>query len=161
MTQLLKLGIATLLAMLLMAGCAMHHYQPAPISPPETAANFQLRSLQDPGLKDYLEKNLAREKVTWPPNAWDLKMLTLAAFYFNPTLEAERTRLYAAQAAVITAGARPNPTISMTPGIPSPYLFGLNFSFHYDFPIEIGPSPVCTLTCGPPPFNVPCTLCWF
>ncbi|HYL14640.1 MAG TPA: TolC family protein [Terriglobales bacterium] len=129
MTEFLKLVVATILAMLLMAGCATRHYQAAPISPAETAANFQLRTLQNSGLKEYLEKNLGKEKGTWPPNAWDLKMLTLAAFYFNSTLEAERARLEAAQAAVTTAGARPNPTVGITPGIPSPYLFGLNLLF--------------------------------
>lgn len=129
MTQFLKLGVATVLAILLMAGCATHHYQPAPISPAETASKFQLHTLQDFGLKEYLITNLGKEKQEWPPNAWDLKMLTLAAFYFNPTLEAERARLAAAQAGVITAGARPNPTVSLTPGVPSPYLLGLNLSF--------------------------------
>lgn len=129
MFQFLKLGVAALLAILLTAGCATHHYHPAPISPAETASNFQLRTLQDPGLKEYLEKNLGKENGPWPHKAWDLKTLTLAAFYFNPTLEAERARLASAQAAVITAGARPNPTISVMPGVPSPYLFGLDLSF--------------------------------
>ena len=32
----------------------------------------------------------------------------------------------AAEAAITTAGARPNPTLSVTPGVPSPYLFGLD-----------------------------------
>jgi cobalt-zinc-cadmium efflux system outer membrane protein len=34
----------------------------------------------------------------------------------------------AAQAAIVTAGARPNPSLSVTPGFPSPYLFNLDFS---------------------------------
>jgi outer membrane protein TolC len=59
-------------------------------------------------------------------------MLTLAAFYFNPALDAARARAAAAEAAMVTAGARPNPTVSLSPGIPSPYLLGFNF----EVPIE-------------------------
>lgn len=128
MTRSWKLGIGTILASLFLPGCAVRHYQPAPRAPAETSANFRLYTLQDPSLKKYLETNLGKEIQMWPFKAWDLKVLTLASFYFNPILEAERARLAAAQAAVITASARPNPTLSVTPGAPSPYLFGLNLS---------------------------------
>jgi outer membrane protein TolC len=43
-------------------------------------------------------------------------------------LDVTRARVAEAEAAVVTAGARPNPTLSMTPGIPSPYLLGLDFT---------------------------------
>jgi outer membrane protein TolC len=75
-----------------------------------------------------------KEVGAWPPKAWDLRLLTLAAFYFSPALESARARAAAAEAAVATAGARPNPTVSLTPGIPSPYLLG----FDFQVPIETG-----------------------
>jgi len=59
-------------------------------------------------------------------------MLTLAAFYFNPALDAARARVTSTEAAIVTAGARPNPTITLTPGVPSPYLLG----FDLQVPIE-------------------------
>jgi outer membrane protein TolC len=58
--------------------------------------------------------------------------LSLAALYFNPTLDSARARVAGSEAALITAGARPNPTLSIAPGIPSPYLLTLDFSI----PIE-------------------------
>jgi outer membrane protein TolC len=59
---------------------------------------------------------------------WDLRMFSLAALYFNPAIESARARLAEAEAATVTAGARPNPTLGLTPGIPSPYLFNLDFA---------------------------------
>ena len=64
----------------------------------------------------------------WPTPTWDLKTLSLAAWYFNPQLDEARANLSESQAALKTAGARPNPTLSVTPGIPSPYLLTLDLS---------------------------------
>jgi outer membrane protein TolC len=70
--------------------------------------------------------------ASWPPKTWNLQTLSLAALYFNPALDLARARLARADAAMVTAGARPNPTLGISPGIPSPYLLTLDFSF----PIE-------------------------
>jgi outer membrane protein TolC len=61
-----------------------------------------------------------------------LQSLSVAALYFNPTLDLARARLARADAAMVTAGSRPNPTLGIAPGVPSPYLLTLDFSF----PIE-------------------------
>jgi outer membrane protein TolC len=66
--------------------------------------------------------------LPWPPKVWGLGTLLLAALYFNPTLESARARVAEAEAAIVTAGARPNPSLSLAPGIPSPYLFNLDLS---------------------------------
>lgn len=52
------------------------------------------------------------EPSRWPPDTWGLRDLTLAAFYFSPTLDEARARWGVAQGGVITAGARPNPSIT-------------------------------------------------
>ena len=109
-------------------GCAMQRYRRAPISPSETAGRLERRTLQDADLREFLEKNLGLPVSSWPLKSWDLRSLTLAAFYFNPEMEIARQQAGVAQAAVITAGARPNPTLSVKPGVPSPYLFGLDFA---------------------------------
>jgi len=71
--------------------------------------------------------------------AWSLKALTLTAFYYQPDLAEARGRLLAAQAAEITAGERPNPSISIAPGYDAgapgaihPWIVPLSF----DWPIE-------------------------
>lgn len=118
----------SLVVFLLMTGCAMQKYRAAPISPAESAASLESRNLQDVGLREFLEKNLGHQLSSWPPKNWDLASLTLAAFYFSPEMELARTQTKVAEAAVITAGARPNPTLSVSPGVPSPYLLGLDFA---------------------------------
>jgi len=65
----------------------------------------------------------------WPPKSWDLQTLSLAALYFNPALDLSRARLATAEGAVVTASARPNPTVDFVPGVPAPYLLTQDFLF--------------------------------
>lgn len=118
----------SLFGILLFAGCAARRYQAAPIVPTETASRFQSRNLSDPRLQAFVEKNLGQPTTASPPRTWDLRTLWLAAQYFNPALEAARARVAESEAAVVTAGARPNPTVGIAPGVPSPYLLTLDFA---------------------------------
>lgn len=120
-----------------LTGCA--HFQPQPISPEKTAAQLEARRFDDDGLKQFLEQNLGHEIKNWPNTNWDLQDLTLVAFYFHPTLEVARAQWLVAAAGLKTAGARPNPSVTVTPGydsqIPgnySPWLVPVAF----DLPIE-------------------------
>jgi outer membrane protein TolC len=79
-----------------------------------------------------MEQNLGHSVSPWPPATWDLQTLSLAALYFNPALDSARARIAGTEAALITAGARPNPSLSIAPGIPTPYLLTLDFAI----PIE-------------------------
>src|ERR1700730_9841717 len=113
-------------------GCAVEKYHAVPIDANVTASLFELRNLGDPGLKAFEEENLGQVISPWPPKSWDLQTLSLAALYFNPALESARPRITSTKAALVTAGARPSPTLSIVPGIPSPYLLTLYFAI----PIE-------------------------
>src|SRR5262249_43848079 len=104
---------ATLLAVALLVGCA--HYHPRPLSPEKTAELFNSRSLTNEGLRTFLQTN--HTTVPGPNDSWDLKQLTLVAFYYQPSLAEARAQLLAAQAAEVTAGERPNPSVSVDPGI--------------------------------------------
>lgn len=128
----IRKGIASLIGVFLLAGCAVQRYRPALIVASATASRFESRSLADPGLQSFEEHNLGRPVSPWPLKTWDLQILSLAALYFNPALESARARVAATEAALVTAGARPNPSLSIAPGIPSPYLLTLDFAF----PIE-------------------------
>ena len=121
----------------LLAGCA--HFQPQPISPEKMAAQLEARRLDDIGLKKFLEQNLGHEIKNWPETNWDFQELTLVAFYFHPSLEVARAQWFIAAAGLKTVGARPNPSVTVTPGydsqIPgnfSPWLVPVSF----DLPIE-------------------------
>ena len=121
--------------LLLTAGCVTYH--PQPVSPEKSAASFDARSLTNENLRAFLETNHVTGE--WPRDSWDLNGLTLAAFYYQPALAEARAQWAAVEATQITAGERPNPTVSVTPGydsqIPgnfSPWLVSVDL----DVPIE-------------------------
>ena len=66
----------------LLAGCA--HFEPQPLAPEKTAAQFDARRLDDAGLQKFLAQNLGLETNGLPVTNWDLNLLTLVAFYFHP-----------------------------------------------------------------------------
>lgn len=127
----MRLSYFCYIAVTALTGCALRHYQAAPIIPAQTALKLESRSMQDAGLRQFLEKVLGHP-VSWPVRSWSLQTLTLAAIYFNPEMKVAREQVAVAQGAVVTAGEHPNPTASLTPGIPSPWLFDLPLVF----PIE-------------------------
>src|SRR5438094_29476 len=96
----------------LLAGCV--RFQPKPISSTRTADDFEARSLSDSGLRRFFETN--HVPGDWPRQSWDLDALTLAAFYYQPTLEVARAQWGIAQAGINSAGGRPNPILSAVPG---------------------------------------------
>src|SRR5258708_26146362 len=125
----IRKGIASLSGVLLLAGCAVQRYRPAPIVPSATASEFESRSLANPGLHSFEEQNLGRPVSPWPLKTWDLQTLSLAALYFNPALESARARAAGAEAALVTAAAPPHTSLWNSPRIPPPYFFKFAFSF--------------------------------
>jgi cobalt-zinc-cadmium efflux system outer membrane protein len=95
------------LAALLSSGCVRYH--PKPISAGRSLDDFEARGLDSTELRGFFQ---ARQKSkTWPLDSWDLRSLTLAAFYYHPDLDVARARWGVAKAGVITAGERPNPSV--------------------------------------------------
>lgn len=125
-----------LASLLLASGCV--HFQDQPLSPEQTHADFESRSLRDPDLRAFVETNMQQAVPTWPPAQWDLTNLTLAALYFHPDLDVARAQVAVADAGGKTAAQRPNPILAATPGYDttsegiSPWI--VNFSL--DVPIE-------------------------
>ena len=85
-----------------LAGCV--RYEPQPLRPQQLESAFRARTLADAGLRQFVETNFISRSVAWPPAAFDLKSLTLAALYFHPDLQLAGARVATAQAAEITAG---------------------------------------------------------
>jgi outer membrane protein TolC len=127
------LGIAALSALLV--GCATHKYRPAPIVPSQKANLIESRSFADPELKHFVQSKLGQNQQAWPPQSWTPAELMLAALYFSPDLDVARSEITLAEGGVITAGARPNPTLDIAPGYSTftqPWLFDAVFGL----PIE-------------------------
>ena len=133
-----QIGIAVLALLLgLASGCI--HYQPEPLAPTRTASNLQSRSLTDAGLRAFIEINAPERVKDCPTEKWDFDRLTLAAFYYHPSLDVARAQWHVAQAGVKTAGGRPNPTLIVTPGYNVSALSGVNPWFpavNFDIQIE-------------------------
>jgi outer membrane protein TolC len=99
------------LALAIVAGCATYRAQP--VVPEESAAAFDGRTLDDPGLNSFIARSLpdpSREP------AWNLAKLTLAALYFSPDLDVARAKWHASRAAVLTASQVPNPSLQFSVG---------------------------------------------
>jgi outer membrane protein, heavy metal efflux system len=127
---------ALMVGLIALAGCV--RFQPQPLAPKENAQRLENRSLTNLDLRLFIETNLHREFTAWPPELWDFDSLTLAAFYYHPSLEVARAQWAVARGGELTAAQRPNPALTATPGydtttsIPSPWI-PLTF---LDVPIE-------------------------
>jgi cobalt-zinc-cadmium efflux system outer membrane protein len=128
----------SLMVLSLLLGCAT--FQSRPLSPSKAAAQFEARTMESEGLRRFIGRNPGEPPSHWPPESWDLSILTLAAFYYHPDLDVARAGWEIARAGVVTAGGRPNPSASFIPeyrtnlqssGI-SPWTLG----FVLDVPVE-------------------------
>lgn len=133
----MKAFVIPCLAVALAGGCA--GFTPQPISPAAAVAEYDARSLDNPELRVFIQKNIQRELGAWPLPQWDIELLTLAAFFYHPDLDVARAKWQAAQAGVTSAGMHPVPSITLgaqrnvdAPSSVSPWTLGWNF----DIPIE-------------------------
>jgi cobalt-zinc-cadmium efflux system outer membrane protein len=117
-------------ALLLTAACA--HYEPKPFAPEQTLRELQSRRLTDPELQ-------ARVKVdAASPNTWGRAQWLLAALELSPALAEARAQFAQSAAALNSARAYENPTISLSSEYDtsradeSPWLWGIGTSFLLD-----------------------------
>lgn len=125
--------MAVTLVLASLGGCV--HYQARPFVPTASLDLFDRRSLLDPGLARIAEP--AHLAPVWPPDAWDLTALTVAALYFHPDLAVARASWGVARAGLITSRERPNPNATAGPGYNSstpphtitPWILNLDLDF--------------------------------
>lgn len=94
------------LTLSLLAACAV--YTPAPVRPDSQLEGFNGRRLDDPGLLSWLDSL----GVGGPASTWTPRQLALAASWFRPERDRRLAEVGAADAALVTAGARPAPGVS-------------------------------------------------
>ncbi|MCX6876033.1 MAG: TolC family protein [Verrucomicrobia bacterium] len=95
-------------AALWLAACVP--YASRPLVAGHSAAAFTGRSLSDPGLRQFLAGQGTGA------GAWDVDRLALAAAYFQGEVVVARAEAQAVAAGIRTAGQRPNPVLSFSPG---------------------------------------------
>ncbi|MFO1438877.1 MAG: TolC family protein [Verrucomicrobiaceae bacterium] len=110
---------------LLLALAACVPFQPKPISAEQSNADFNSRTLSDPGLRAFLAENKASS------GSWNVNRLSLAAAYFHPDVALARAEAEEAAAGIKTAQMRPNPVFTFAPQYasfraptPTPWFFG-------------------------------------
>jgi outer membrane protein, heavy metal efflux system len=108
--------------LVLLGGCATPQVDPPSLTAESGATAFAARSLRDPKLQGFLRANVGRV-----PDTWDFESLCWVGFYYHPSLELARAQWETARATQRTAGQRPNPTLTLSPG--------------YNFTREAGISP--------------------
>ena len=116
------------------AGC--YRYRPQALSPPVLEQQYRSRSLMDPGLRGFVDAQPVGRPTSWPLVDVNLDALTSVAFYFHPDLDAARARLVTAEAAVVTASTKPNPTLSGGAGYTDSNVAPYILRFGLDWPIE-------------------------
>ncbi|HTH73869.1 MAG TPA: TolC family protein [Trinickia sp.] len=112
------------------AGCTTYH--PQPIAPEDFARRFEQRSLASDGLHRYVAQTRGHDVSPWPPVMWNRSLLTLAAWYYSPSLRLARAHADTVRAGIGVASAVPNPTLSLP--------------FEYSSP---NPGPGLPFTTGP------------
>jgi outer membrane protein, heavy metal efflux system len=120
--------MAALLAAGALTGCVKYH--PRPLDPPRSEQQFRARTLADLGLRSFVQR------TDWPPARLSLNDLSAAALYFNSDLDIARAQLRIAQAAVLTAQGRPNPSLSIGGGWTNAPESPLVFHFDPAFTLE-------------------------
>jgi outer membrane protein TolC len=133
----MKITAVSCLFIVLLSGCAS--FEPQPLSPADTIASYESRTVDNPDLQAFIQKNIQHELPAWPLPQWDFDLLTLIALYYHPDLDVARAKWNVAQAGIATAGMRPNPGINVNtqrnadaPSGISPWILGLNL----DIPVE-------------------------
>jgi cobalt-zinc-cadmium efflux system outer membrane protein len=110
---------------------------PKKIAAGQSAQVLLARRLQNADVHEFVKTALGHD-LNWPLAVWDPDLLTLAAFHYNHDLMLARAHWQTVQAAVMTAGERPNPTLGVlpelvtNPGGLSPWIS----AFNLDVPIE-------------------------
>jgi outer membrane protein TolC len=104
-------------------------FQSRPLTAEQSNADFNTRSLSDPGLRSFLAEQKAVN------GSWTVDRLSLAAAYFHPDVVLARAEADEIAAGIKTAQMRPNPVFTFSPQYarfrapaPTPWFFGPSLS---------------------------------
>jgi len=113
-----------------LSSCVKYH--PKPLDPSQLETAYRSRSLTDKGLQSFL-------KTLGPglqASQLDLQTLTWVALYYHSDVTVAQSHLRAAEAAIVTAGAKPNPVLDGGAGYNNSDRSRYVFTFAPQFLIE-------------------------
>ena len=111
-----RLAAFTTISALTIALSSCVHYRGQPLAPVQSENRFRQRSFDDAGLVTFVRSVSPAEAESWPPKLLDLNTAALIAAYFSPAISVARARVRTSDAAIVTAGGRPNPSIGTAAG---------------------------------------------
>ena len=127
--------VSTGLFCCLLSSCV--HYRARPLTPVQSESSYRQRNFNDAGLTAFVRSVRPVEAAApWPPHTLDLATASLIAAYFNPSLEIARTHVTTAEAGIVAAGGRPNPTVSAAGGYETSPESPVAIRFELSLPIE-------------------------
>jgi cobalt-zinc-cadmium efflux system outer membrane protein len=103
---------------------ACQSVEPVTLTTQEASVRFAARSLDDPRLKRFAAQS-ATGFASWPPAHCTARALEVAALYFSPPLAVARAKWRVADAAIVTAGEIPNPSLDFATQYVSNAAFGV------------------------------------
>jgi len=107
----IRRSFRVMLGAVMLAGCTFQTYSPKPLDPTERMQQYRAHNPHSAEFRTYLESQ-GYQTEAWPLTQWGLRELTFSALYFHPQLDVARAQLQASQAGEISAGQRPDPSIS-------------------------------------------------
>ena len=131
----LAIRYVILFSICVLAGCTKQVYESASLDLVEIQQQQSGLSPDSIEFRQFLKLHLPDSE--FPIKNWQLPSLTLAALYFNPSIELAQSELAIIDAELVIAGQKPNPTINLPleyrtePG-GSPWLFGLVGDFIFE-----------------------------
>src|SRR6266849_5363296 len=100
MSKVARIGRSGVPGLLVGAGLTIScvHYEAKPIAPRQPLTTIEARTTDDGRLRSFLSQHGA---VTTEPVRWDLRALTLVAFYYHPGLDEARAAADVARGAIV------------------------------------------------------------
>jgi cobalt-zinc-cadmium efflux system outer membrane protein len=112
------------------------HYRARPLAPSASESSYRQRDFNDAGLIAFVRSVRPDVAASWPPHTLDLATASLVAAYFNPSLAIARAQVSTAEAGIVAAGGRLNPSVSAAGGYETSPESPLSIRFELSLPIE-------------------------
>ena len=110
-----RLAIGAILASaFLQSSCV--RYNARPINPQILENQFRSRTLADPGLREFVRQQSGNPVLAWPPAQLNLDALVYVALHFSPEIGLARAQAKSAEAALLSARQRINPSLAADGG---------------------------------------------